>query len=175
MRTAIFTEIHSQRGKKQKMPRLATVWLAAGALLCAGMLFQPSSAQAQAFDSSSLSGSFAFQLNEFGSCSNIQTSVGLFVFTPVAGNATGDVTAKFTNYYSDKAGNGPRLKTGGSASGTYTVNPDGSGEIDMTSPNNRKFPFVIDSTGVSGAERIEVINGSLHSWRCAMSGYAIQQ
>lgn len=156
------------------MRRLVTAWLAAGAMLCAVMMSQPASAQVAGFDSSSLNGNFAFRLNKFGWCSNIETSVGLIDFNPAAGSATGSVTASFTNYYSNKAGNGPKVRTA-SASGTYTVNPDGSGEIDFTTPDHRTFPFVIDSTGTSGAERIELINTSLHSRRCAMSGYAIQQ
>lgn len=138
-------------------------------MFCAVAMLQPGSAQAQTLTSASLNGSFAFQLNKFGWCSNIVTSVGLFQF-----DGNGNVSASFTNYYSNKAGNGPKVKTG-SASGTYTVNGDGTGEIDMTAPDNRKFAFVIDSTGTTGAERIELINSSLHSPRCAMSGYAIQQ
>jgi hypothetical protein len=154
------------------MRRLATICLAAGAMFCASMLFQPSPAQAVAgFGVGSLNGSYAFQLNKFGWCNNIVTSVGLFDF-----DGSGGVTASFTNYYSNKAGNGPKVKTG-SASGTYqfNVNGDGSGEIDFTAPDNRTFTFVIDSTGSTGAERIELIDSSLHSPRCAMSGYAIQQ
>lgn len=155
------------------MRRLVTAWLAAGAMLCALMMSQPASAQVAGFDSSSLNGNFAFQLNKFGWCYNIETSVGLFNFTPGTGS-TGKVNATFTNYYSNKAGNGPKVKTG-SASGTYTVNSNGTGEIDFTTPNHRTFPFVIDGTTSTGTERIEVINASLHSPRCAMSGYAIQQ
>jgi hypothetical protein len=142
--------------------------MVAGALLCAGMLFQPGSAQA--FDNSYLNGSFAFQLNKFGWCNNIVTSVGLFNFNVT--NST--VNASFTNYYSNKAGNGPKVKTG-SGSGTYTVNGDGTGTINFTTPDTRTFAFAIDSTGSTGTERIELIETSLHSSRCAMSGYAIQQ
>jgi hypothetical protein len=170
-KAAIFAKIRSQRGKNEKMRRLATMWLAAGAMFCASMLLQPAPARAGTFDVGSLSGNFGFQLNKFGWCNNIVTSVGLLNF-----DGSGNVSASFTNYYSNKAGNGPKVKTG-SASGTYTfnVNGDGTGEIDFSAPDNRTFAFVIDSTGSTGMERIEIIATKSQSSRCAMSGYAIQQ
>jgi hypothetical protein len=142
-------------------------WLAmAAGLLCAWVLLL--SAPAAAFDNSSISGSYAFQLNKFGTCSNLSVLVGLFTFDG-AGNASG----KFTSYSSNKGGAGPKVSTG-TATGTYTVNTDGTGRINLTSPNTVKFAFAIDSTAAA-AQRLEMILLSLHSSSCAESGYAIQQ
>jgi hypothetical protein len=151
------------------MQRLKTNWwtLAAG-VLGAWLLFQPASARAGTFDNSSLSGPFGLQLNKFGTCPNIVTVVGLLNF-----DGTGGVTGSFNQYTSDRGGTGPKTSSG-NILGIYTVNPDGTGTMSLTSPKIGTFAFVLDSTATS-AERIELINTSSHSWTCAMSGYAIQQ
>jgi hypothetical protein len=92
----------------------------------------------------------------------------LFAFDG-AGNASG----KFTNYSSNQEGAGPKVSTG-TATGTYTVNSEGTGKINFTSPDTVTFAFTIDSTATS-AQRLELILLSLHSFSCAESGYAIQQ
>jgi len=139
--------------------------MVAAGLLCAWALLLP--APAAAFDSSSISGSYAFQFNKFGTCPNLQTIVGLFTF-----DGAGNVSGKFTQYSSNKGGAGPKVSTG-TATGTYTVNPDGTGRINLTSPTVT-FAFTIDSTATS-AQRLELILLSLGSSSCAQSGYAIQQ
>jgi hypothetical protein len=149
------------------MQQLAMKWLAVAAgVLCAWVLLL--SAPALAFDNSNVSGSYAFQLNKFGTCPNQSVIVGLFTFDG-AGNASG----KFTNYSSNKGGTGPKVSTG-TATGTYTVNSDGTGTINFTSPDTVTLAFTIDSAATS-AQRLELILLSLHSWSCAESGYAIQQ
>lgn len=149
------------------MQRLALKWwtLATG-LLCAWTLLLPT--PAAAFDNSSISGSYAFQFNKFGTCPNLQAIVGLFTF-----DGAGNVSGKLTQYSSNKGGTGPKVSTG-TATGTYTVNSDGTGGINLTSPDTVTFAFTIDSTATS-AQRLELILLSLHSSNCAESGYAIQQ
>jgi hypothetical protein len=116
------------------MQQLATRWLpVAAGLLCAWVLLLP--APAAAFDNSRISGSYAFQLNKFGTCPNLAAIVGLFTFDG-AGNASG----KFTNYSSNQEGAGPKVSTG-TATGTYTVNSDGTGKINFTSPDTVTFAF----------------------------------
>src|SRR6185437_9016865 len=149
------------------MQRLARRWLTVAAgLLCAWALLLP--APAAAFDNSSVSGSYAFQFNKFGTCPNLQAIVGLFTF-----DGTGNVNGKFTQYSSNKGGAGPKVSTG-TATGTYSVNSDGTGRINFTSPDTVTFAFTIDSTATP-AQRLELILLSLHSSGCAESGYAIQQ
>jgi len=149
------------------MQRLAPKWwtLATG-LLCAWVLLMP--APAAAFDNSSISGNYAFQFNKFGTCPNLEVIVGLFTF-----DGGGNVSGKFTQYSSNKGGAGPKVSTG-TATGTYTVNSDGTGRIHLTSPDTVAFAFAIDSTATS-AQRLELILLSLGSSSCAQSGYAIQQ
>ncbi len=53
--------------------------------------------------------------------------VGLFDFD----GAAGTVTASFKQYASNKGGTGPKVSSG-AASGTYTVNADGTGTINLT-------------------------------------------
>lgn len=139
--------------------------MAAG-LFCAWALLQP--APAAAFDVSNISGSYAFQFNKFGTCPNLEVKVGLFTF-----DGAGNVSGTFTNYSSNKMGAGPKVSTG-TATGTYTVNSDGTGSIHFTTPNTVTFAFAIDSTATL-AERLELVTLSLGSKGCAQSGYAIQQ
>ena len=87
-------------------------------------------------------------------------------------DGAGNVTASFKQYASNKGGAGPKVSSG-TASGTYNVNTDGTGTINLTTIG-QTFAFAIDSTATS-AERIELINTSSKSWSCALSGYAIQQ
>jgi len=137
------------------------------ALICAWVVMRP--APAAAFDIGSLSGSYAFQFNKFGTCQNIQAAVGVFSF-----DGAGSVTANFTVYNSYKwAAGGPKV-TSGSSSGTYSVNSDGTGTINITSPDTVTFAFAIDS-GATPAQRFEMIKTSMHSLSCAESGFAIQQ
>jgi hypothetical protein len=147
------------------------LWMVAAGLLCTCFLFQPVPASAGTFSNSSLSGSFGFQLNKFGTCPNIAVATGLFNFD---GLTPGGVTGTATQYDSDKGGTGPKVLAAKLVSGSYNVATDGTGTISLTSPQTLSFAFVIDSTSTS-AERIELINTSSHSWTCAMSGYAIQQ
>jgi hypothetical protein len=137
------------------------------ALICAWVVMRP--APAAAFDIGSLSGSYAFQFNKFGTCQNIQAAVGVFSF-----DGAGNVSASFTKYNSYKwSTRGPKINSG-TASGTYTVNSDGTGTINFTSPDTVTFAFAIDSTAAA-AQRLEFINISMHSPTCAASGFAIQQ
>jgi hypothetical protein len=148
------------------MRRLTAVWWMMVAGLLCWALFQPARpALAASFTDASLSGSFAFQFNKFGTCPNIAVIVGVFDF-----NGAGNVTGSFKQFNSDKV---PKVSSD-SASGTYTVNSDGTGLIELTSPATTTFAFSIDSTATS-AERIELINLTLGSLSCAESGYAIQQ
>jgi hypothetical protein len=146
------------------MRRLTATWWMVVVLLCAWTMFQTRLALA-AFNDTSLSGSFAFQFNKFGTCPNISVVVGVFDF-----NGAGGVTGNFEQYSSNHV---PKVSSGG-ASGTYTVNSNGTGVIDLTSPATTTFAFAIDSTATS-AKRIEFINLILGSLSCAESGYAIQQ
>lgn len=139
---------------------------AVAGLLCAWLVMRP--APAAAYDNTSLSGTYAFEFNKFGTCPNIEVTVGVFSF-----DGAGTVTGSFRQYDSDKNGAGPKASSG-SASGTYTVNPNGTGTINFTSPETVNFAFAINSTATS-AQRMELINLSLHAWTCAESGYAIQQ
>lgn len=141
-------------------------WTMATGLLCAWVLLLP--APAAAFDVTSISGNYAFQFNKFGTCPNLSVIVGLFTF-----DGAGNVSGTFTQYSSNKGGTGPKVSTG-TATGTYTVNSDGTGRINLTSPNTVTFAFTIDSTATP-AQRLELILLSLHSNSCAQSGYAIQQ
>jgi hypothetical protein len=128
-------------------------------------MVQPRPALAVSFTDATLSGSFAFQFNKFGTCPNIAAVVGVFDF-----NGAGNVTASFKQFNSNHV---PKVSSG-SASGTYTVNSNGTGLINLTSPTTLTFAFSIDSTATS-AERVELINLTLGSSSCAESGYAIQQ
>ncbi|HVB81047.1 MAG TPA: hypothetical protein VNE82_14005 [Candidatus Binataceae bacterium] len=149
------------------MQRLATKGLAvAVGLLCAWVILLP--APAAAFDNSSISGSYAFQFNKFGTCPNLVVVVGVLDF-----DGSGGVTGSFSQYASDRGGMGPKHSSG-SVLGTYTVSSNGMGTMSLTSPKVGTLAFSIDSTSTS-AERIEMINTSSNSWSCAMSGYAIQQ
>jgi hypothetical protein len=137
------------------------------ALICAWVVMRP--APAAAFDKTSLSGTYGFQFNKFGTCLNIQAAVGVFDF-----DGLGGVSASFTKYNSYKwSKHGPKVDTG-TASGTYIVNSDGTGTIYFTSPDTVTFAFAIDSSATS-AQRLEFINISMHSPSCAASGFAIQQ
>ncbi|HVB79863.1 MAG TPA: hypothetical protein VNE82_07935 [Candidatus Binataceae bacterium] len=138
----------------------------AGGLLCAWLVLRP--APAAAFDNTSLSGSYAFEFNKFGTCPNLEVTVGVFSF-----DGSGTVSGSFRQYDSNKNGAGPKASSG-TASGTYTVHADGTGTINFTSPETTTFAFAIDSTGTS-APRMELINLSLNAKSCADSGYAIQQ
>ena len=135
-------------------------------LLCAWVLFEP--VPARAFDNTTLSGPYGFEFNKFGTCPNIEVTVGLFNF-----DGSGNVTGSFRQYDSNKNGSGPKTSSG-TASGTYTVNSNGTGTINFASPETVKFAFSIDSTATA-AKRLELINLSLSVWSCAESGYAIQQ
>jgi hypothetical protein len=139
--------------------------IAAG-LVCAWLVLRP--APAAAFDNASLSGSYAFEFNKFGTCPNLEVTVGVFNF-----DGSGTATGSFRQYDSNKVGRGPKASSG-TASRTYTVKPDGTGTINFTSPETTTFAFAINSTATS-AQRMELINLSLHSWSCAENGYAIQQ
>ena len=141
-------------------------WAVVAGLLCALMLCQP--AAGAAFDVTSLSGNYSFEFNKFGTCPNIEVVVGVFSF-----DGSGNVTGSFTQYDSNKNGAGPKTSTG-TASGTYTVNLNGTGAINFTAPETATFAFAIDSAATP-AQRLELINTSLGVWRCAQSGYAIQQ
>ncbi len=143
-------------------------WTLATGLLCAWLLFQPVPARATTFGNSSLSGSFGFQLNKFGTCQNIVVVAGVLNFDGSSG-----VTGSFSQYASNRGGVGPKASSG-SVLGTYAVNSDGTGTMNLTSPKVGTFAFAIDSTATS-AERIELISTSSNSWTCAMSGCAIQQ
>src|SRR5439155_1830933 len=66
-----------------------------------------------------------------------------------------DASGKFTNYSSNQEGAGPKVSTG-TATATYTVNSDGTGKINFTSPDTVTFAFTIDSTATS-AQRLELI------------------
>ena len=139
----------------------------AAALICAWVVMRP--APAAAFDNGSLSGSYAFQLSKFGTCQNLQAAVGLFSF-----DGAGSATASFTIYNSYKWSTGGPKVTSGTASGTYTVNADGTGTIYLTSPDTVTFAFAIDSSATP-AQRFEMIKISMNSSSCAESGFAIQQ
>jgi hypothetical protein len=141
-------------------------WAVTVGVLCAWLLLRP--APAAAFDNTSLSGSYAFEFNKFGTCPNIEVTVGVFSF-----DGSGNVTGTFRQYDSNKNGKGTKVSSG-SASGTYTVNSNGTGTINFTSPEAVRFAFSIDSTATS-APRMELINLSLGSLSCAESGYAIEQ
>jgi hypothetical protein len=150
------------------MNQLAKRWYGlTAALICAWLVMRP--APAAAYDNTSLSGTYGFQFNKFGTCPNIEVTVGVFNFNA----GTGTVSGSFRQFDSDKGGTGPKASSG-SASGTYTVNPNGTGTINFTLPETVTFAFAIDSTATA-AQRMELINLSLHSWTCAQSGYAIQQ
>ncbi|HZO83066.1 MAG TPA: hypothetical protein VFB33_15325 [Candidatus Binataceae bacterium] len=149
------------------MQRLAKNSMVAAAILCAGLLLRPALASAVTFGDATLNGTYAFQFNKFGTCPNIAVIVGVFDF-----NGSGNVTANFTVFNSNKGGAGPKTSTG-SASGTYTVNPDGTGVIQFSSSGSPKFAFVIDSS--ASVPRLELITTNLGSSSCAESGYAIQQ
>jgi len=135
-------------------------------VLCAWLLLHP--APAAAFDNTSLSGTYAFEFNKIWTCPNIEVTVGVFSF-----DGSGNVAGTFRQYDSNKNGKGTKVSSG-SASGTYTVNSNGTGTIDFTSPETVRFAFSIDSTATS-APRMELINLSLGSLNCAESGYAIEQ
>ena len=149
------------------MHQSAKRWIGVAALICAWVVMRP--APAAAFDNASLSGTYAFQFNKFGTCQNIQAAVGVFSF-----DGAGSATASFTKYNSYKWGTGgPKINVG-TASGTYTVNADGTGTINFTSPDTVTFAFAIDSSATP-AQRFEMINISMRSPSCAASGFAIQQ
>jgi hypothetical protein len=152
------------------MRRLAMKGLTVAVGLLCAWLFQPASARAGAFDNSSLSGPFGFQLNKFGTCPNIVVVAGLLNF-----DGSGGVTGSFSQYASDRGGTGPKALSG-TVSGTYAfdVSGNGMGTISLVAPKIGTFAFVLDSTATL-AKRIEAINTSSHSWTCAMSGYATQQ
>jgi hypothetical protein len=139
---------------------LSTLFLA---MSCLAITYRPASSAG--FSNSSLSGSYGFQFNKFGTCPNVEVVIGVFNF-----DGAGNVTGSFTKYDSNKQ---PKVSTG-SASGTYAVNSDGTGHINFASPDSVNFGFVIDASATT-AQRLELIVKSLPSTSCAESGYAIQQ
>jgi len=105
------------------------------------------SAQAAGFNKASLKGSYSFLVNTWTAESNTQdATVGVMTF-----DGAGDVTAPYTSV------SGGVVQTG-TATGTYTVNSDGTGAINFTAGGyTPQFAIALNSTAAKVAHGMQLL------------------
>src|SRR5208337_4234319 len=105
------------------------------------------SAQAASFSNASLKGSYSFLTNLWTADTNTNefAMVGVMTFDG-AGNVTGSYTSS----------DGGVVQTG-ALGGTYTVNSNGTGVIDLTTGSTAQFAITLNSTAAKVAHGVQLL------------------
>ena len=122
------------------------------------------SISAQTYTLSSLKGDFAFQGNEWTATKNFEDGfVGILTF---------DGKGNFIGLYTDMFDG---MLTSPTLTGTYTVNPDGSGGI-VFLPDNNRFSFALNSATTAGkAKGFQFVVDNSNGFNLVRSGTALKQ
>jgi hypothetical protein len=126
---------------------------------------------AAALSLGSLRGSYGFRMTKFGTCPNVSADIGILAF-----DGHGNVSGIATSYQSNPNGAGVAV-VNATLQGTYQVNADGTGSLEMdvivsgSAIDAIHIALVIDNRRA----QLELIDIGLNSTSCAAAGVATKQ
>ena len=147
-------------------------WLGrlAGIAIAAMALGAPCAAAG--FSTANVRGGYAFSSTRFGTCTDLEHSVGLFTF-----DGKGGIKGSLTDYGTASNGSGGPAVHQFAVSGTYSVNANGTGtmKFHLNIPSSQ-LDFVIDNLNSSAVAReIDFVDTGTLKGHCATNGVLLRQ